>query len=111
MKNLFNLQDDKGRIINETPLKGTKEQAEAYAQLYYDNPKIKAVPVSCIELNELKFTRQDETTFFCYNNESTLFDFRINSDTVLIYEGEELVDEVSIKYFLMFPQFIELLYS
>ena len=51
MKNLWNIKDSTGRQINDEPLEGTKEQAETYLGIYYDNPDLEIVEAETIKLD------------------------------------------------------------
>jgi hypothetical protein len=93
---------DEKLIASDQPIQGTREQAEAYMHCMYDVNNVKLVPLSTIDLDELKTVREGEIKYKVHHNYQHLFTYvkgELNHNMIEDEDDGDFLTWVEKEYF------------
>jgi len=111
MNNLWIIKSG-DRTLGDQPLRGTREQAEAYRDIVYDE-SCTVEPMECVELNDIKFYEHGKD----YRIDAIIFGVSVFANLKIIDKTKiAILDEdtkqfdstIDVSSLLMFPNFVKI---
>ena len=106
MKKIWNIVSTSGAVLNKEPIKGTKEQAEAYMNLCFDFCALKEFEPMDLDEIECSQSIRNYQIFVLFNKNEVLFKFRIHQGKITLVDNDshENIGVIHIDSILTFPK-------
>jgi hypothetical protein len=100
-----------GRILTETPLKGTQQQAEVFMNMKFDSQHCELKEQKTIELEELEFDVDLSEVITCnWNCEEQFILVHKKGEFILTDNDGFKVDIIDVEHLKQFPNFKRLIF-
>jgi len=111
MNNLWIIKSG-DRTLGDQPLRGTREQAEAYRDIVYDE-SCTVEPMDCVELNDIRFdvwhsNRSIIDIIYLANNKLASFSYENGEFIILDEDTQQFDSAIDVSSLLMFPNFVKI---
>jgi hypothetical protein len=110
MKKTWSIINKKdGRVLIETPIQGTRKQAESFLMMKFDPEFTEVKEIRPIDLNEIEFEVDLSDTVHATSEGDILFSVRYyKGQFILTDEDGQALDEIHVEFLKQFPNFVPL---